>query len=171
MAKIRSLLPIVVVSIVLASCSSISREALELQGKQVPFTAFTLINGGYLVTDELQGRASVIAFWAHWCPHSRQSIIKLNDLARRYSHRTDIVFIAASLDSESDFKKLQNFIKEHELNNLIHAFSGHEAHDRAFLILKGERVPYIVVLDRATRVVSISHNEKEVDRLLAEGSR
>jgi len=152
--------------VTLSGCSSVSSRALELQGKQVPFTSFTLMQGGYLVTDELQGRVTVIAFWASWCSRSKQSIVKLNDIARRYAHRDDLVFVAVSLDSERDFGTLQKFIAEQKLQNLTHAFSGEESLDRAFRVLRGEHIPYVVILDRATRVVSISHSEKEVERLL-----
>lgn len=96
----------------------------------MPNTRILLLDGNYISLNNLaDNKDLVVAFWAEWCAKSRKRVQALDEIAKA---KRDYQFIAISLDPESHFNKLQEFIKYKNLNNLIHAFSGNEGADEAF---------------------------------------
>ncbi len=134
------------VCIVCSACSNNLKATRELVGKLAPSTKFTLLDGSYLTTQELRGKTAVVMFWATWCNNSRRAIIRLNDFAKRFRGKDKIVFIAVSIDKNEKFQTLKDRIYYDKLDSFIHAFSGNEAYDEAYLSCRGENLPYFFVI-------------------------
>lgn len=142
-----------IICLLLIACSGNIKATRELVGKLVPSTKFTLLDGSYLTTQELRGKTAVITFWATWCNNSRRAIMKVNSLAKGLKGRTDMVFVAVSLDKNEKFQTLKDRIYYDNLDAFVHAFSGNEGDDEAYLSCRGENLPYFVVIDRTGKIV------------------
>lgn len=127
----------------------------ELEGQTSGFTRLVMLDGKTVARQDLYGKKTVLLFWATWCHGSRPLIEKLNAYALT---RPDLRFIAVSLDKADKLADVQERIEAKGLNNLEHAFSGNEGWDEAFTALKGDGMPYVVVLDEETRVLKTGDN-------------
>jgi thiol-disulfide isomerase/thioredoxin len=106
-------------------------------------------------------------FWATWCTYSRSLIERYEALARRYSRRADIEFIAVSIDKNEDFEVLKERIKEQRLKSMTHIFSGNDSYDDAFVNLKGKNIPYVVFIDRNGVVRLADHDLAPLEEYLS----
>jgi thiol-disulfide isomerase/thioredoxin len=131
----------------LAGCASLSPEAIALVGRPVPDGRLMLLSGEDLALKDRRGRNAAILFWTTWCPHSRSVIAQFEDLARSYAHRGDTDFFAVNLDRNEDLSLVRGRISAQDLTTVIHVFSGNDVQDEAFLALKGDQVPYSVLID------------------------
>lgn len=139
-------LSLLLILFLLAACSGNIKATRELVGKLAPSTKFTLLDGSYLTIRELRGKTVVVTFWATTCNNSRRAVSKVNELAKSFKQRSDIVFIAASLDKNENFQTLKDRIYYDHLDSVVHAFSGNEGDDEAYASCRGENMPYFVVL-------------------------
>jgi peroxiredoxin len=79
-------------------------------GKTFPDFEFTH-NGQSTTLSEVKKPNKLIIFWASWCPHCKQLIVKLNELYRQETEKNWEV-IAISLDTnKADY---HNFIDQHQ---------------------------------------------------------
>jgi len=126
---------------------------MELKGKELlgvpaPEARLMFFDGSEVPLSSYQGKNIVLLFWATWCTHSKTVVERYEALARHYSQRRDIEFIAVSVDKNEDFGALKDRIKEQELHSMTHIFSGNDALDDAFVNLNGKHIPYLVFIDR-----------------------
>lgn len=142
-----SLLCIVaIMSFVVSGCMELKGK--ELLGTQAPEARLMFFDGSEVPLSSYQGRNIAILFWATWCSHSKTVVERYEAVARQYSRRSDIEFIAVSVDKNEDFGALKDRIKEQELHSMTHIFSGNDALDDAFVNLNGKHIPYLVFIDR-----------------------
>ena len=132
----------------LCGCSALQLKGKELIGQPSPEARLMLFDGSEIPLSAQLGRNTAIVFWATWCRHSKSLIERYEALARRYSNRGDIDFFAVSVDKNDDFAILKSRVKSQELHSMTHFFSGNEAQDHAFVSLEGQRIPYVVFIDR-----------------------
>lgn len=151
---IRSLL---ISFILLSGCAATVNK--QLIGQPVSLR-FTPIQGSEQIgMDTYRGKTVVISFWATTCRSSRPVITRLARYADRFKGRTDVQFVAVSLDKPEDLGELQTRIQFEDFNSFSNMFSGNEEYDEAFVALKGEAMPYIVVVDPAGRVVDARYDD------------
>lgn len=132
----------------LSGCSVMQLKGKELIGQPAPEARLMLFDGSEIPLSAQLGRNTAIVFWATWCRHSKSLIERYEALARQYSNRGDIDFFAVSVDKNDDFKILKERVRSQELRSMTHFFSGNEAQDHAFISLEGQRIPYVVFIDR-----------------------
>lgn len=131
----------------LTGCSSIGAKQEEMIGSRAPESRLMFFDGSEVPLSSYRGKNVAILFWATWCSYSRGFIERYESLARRYSQRGDIEFIAVSVDKNEDFGTLKDRVKEQNLKTITHIFSGNDASDDAFVNLNGRHVPYVVFID------------------------
>ena len=143
-----------------------SQAAKDLVGAPAPYSRFTMLDGTQLPLAFAEGKTAAIIFWTTWCGHSRSVIEDFEQLAKRYKKRKDIVFLAASLDKADQLRALEGRIQSQGLTSIMHAFSGNDMLDEAFIAFKGESVPYVVVIDPRGVVRSVANSTTELEEYL-----
>jgi thiol-disulfide isomerase/thioredoxin len=147
MKKLLLTVGVVLVACLSSACSSVSDGSRALVGQPVPEGRLMLMDGEQVALRSKSGTVMVLLFWATWCSHSRSIIADFEDLAREYAPRGDTEFYSISLDKHEDFDMLKGRIQAQDLSTVIHVFSGNDSQDEAYLALKGDHVPYVVVVD------------------------
>jgi peroxiredoxin len=133
----------------------------KLIGTPAPETRFTLLEGDYVPLKRYRGKTTVLIFWAQWCHSSGPTMKRLQEFSEKMQ-RSDVVFLAASLDEVKDVGKLRERIVYQDLDNFQHAFSGNAGSDEAFIAFEGGRLPYIVVIDPKGVVVAAGNSDSVV---------
>lgn len=136
----------------LTGCSSVSTKSQEMIGARAPESRLMFFDGSEVPLSSYRGKDVSLLFWATWCTFSRGVIERYEALAQEYSNRTDIEFIAVSVDKNQDFGILKDRIKEQRLKSMTHIFSGNDALDDAFVNLNGRTIPYVVFIDASGTV-------------------
>ena len=152
------------VALLLGCAAGPSRSATELIGKLGPYTRLTMLNGEYVGVEEYRGKTTVIVFWALWCNKSRRALAKINDFAARYKGRSDVVFIAANIDKSDKLNEVKDRIAYTHLDNFMHAYSGNEVYDEAYVAYCGNSLPHIVVLNKEGSVIAAGNDDAPVYR-------
>lgn len=70
-------------------------------GPAPPGTALTsfsvaMLDGPPMTHEDLQGRVSVVTFWATWCPACRSELEDLDELDDQFVEDTDVQFVAVN---------------------------------------------------------------------------
>lgn len=159
------------VALVGQGCSGVSTAAKEMVGTPAPYIRFTMLDGTQVPLAFAEGKSAAIIFWTTWCGHSRGTIEDFEKLAKKYKRRKDLVFLAASLDKAEDLAKVEERIKSLGLSTVMHAFSGNDIQDEAFLGFKGESVPHLVVVDSRGVIRSVASSTSELEEYLEERFR
>ena len=147
-------------------CTGVSQAAKDLVGSSAPYVRFTMIDGTQLPLAFAEGKTAAILFWTTWCGHSRTVIEDFEQIAKRYKKRKDVVFLATSLDKADQLRALEGRIKSQGLTTIMHAFSGNDMLDEAFIAFKGDSVPYIVIVDPRGVVRSVANSTSELEEYL-----
>jgi len=138
--------------------------------RPAPVTKFTMLDGSQIVLTQLRGRTVVVVFWATWCAFSRPVVERLDAMAAKLAHRKDLVFIAVSIDKAKNYETLKDRVKYQLTGGLKHAFSGNAEYDEAYILLKGENLPHVLIIDpRGTIVVSDDNDEVVEEYLKSRG--
>lgn len=74
-------------------------------GDAFKFRKYTDVNGVSLGPEDLKGKIVVLNFWFIACPPCRYEMPELNRLVTAYKNNKDVVFIAITLDKESDVNR------------------------------------------------------------------
>lgn len=143
--------------VLLSGCAA---DGIHLIGRPAPETRFTLLAGDYVPLKAYRGKTVVVAFWAQWCTSSGPAIARLQKFSDEMD-RSDVVFLAASLDEVKDVGKLKDRIVFQDLDDLEHAFSGNAGSDEAFIAFEGQRLPYFIVID-PTGVIRAAGNSDSI---------
>lgn len=146
------------VALVFGGCSS---PGLRFVGKPAPETRFTLLEGEYVPLKKFRGQTVVLIFWAQWCHSSRPVMVRLHEFSAKLG-RSDVVFLAASLDEVKDVAKLKERIVYQHLDNFQHAFSGNAGSDEAFIAFEGSTLPYLLIVDPQGVVVAAGSSDSIV---------
>jgi len=94
-------------------------DAVPQEGTVAPIFDATTIDGKSITAAELRGKVLVLNFWFIGCPGCLTEIPKLNTLAEKYKSESNVVFIAAALDSADSLK--QFLIRERFDYNIVSA--------------------------------------------------
>lgn len=149
----------------LLACSS-SREPHPLLNNRLPDSRFTSLDGTYHSTSELQGKKSVLVFWAQWCAFSRPVLEELNEIAERYKGRDDVKFLAVSIDDFKNYEALNERITHTKINTIDHAFSGNGLDDEMFVTFKAADLPHVFLINEKGVIVNEGHGLSEVEEFL-----
>jgi thiol-disulfide isomerase/thioredoxin len=152
---------------VMSGCSALDAKGKEMIGKESPEARLMFFDGSEVPLSSYRGKNVSIVFWATWCTYSRSLIERYEELARRYSRRGDIEFIAVSIDKNEDFEVLKSRIQAQSLKSMTHIFSGNDSYDDAFVNLKGKHIPYVVFIDRNGVVRLAEHDIAPLEDYLA----
>jgi thiol-disulfide isomerase/thioredoxin len=146
-------------------------------GERVADFRILTLDGEVLRAEALEGRVSVVTFWATWCGACVSELPDLDALARRYADERGVQFIAVNLEGggltlPQTVALVRGFARERDLITLPFAVDdGTMA--RAFRV---GPIPHTVVFD-TTGVVRHVHQgrvgtstlENEIDALLERG--
>ena len=146
--------------ILLSSCSSGGVGKVPL-GSPAPFASLTFLDGSPHTLQEFRGKHIVLAFWATWCTKSGPLIAELNEYAAKKASRSDIVFLAVSVDKSENVEKVKERIIYQKLDGFTHAFSGNAEYDDAFMAYGKSELPLIIVIN-PRGVVSAHGDDLEV---------
>jgi len=144
----------------LAGCSG--RPGTKIEGQAFPYTKFTMLNASTRILKEWEGQPVVIMFWSLKCPVCERAILRLDEEVRPLAKHSDIIFIAANLDSVEELASVEQKTKNPEWRWFYHAFSGNEGLDEAFVTFKGSGTPFFVLVDRAGYVKKTSYSVSAV---------
>ncbi|RMF87755.1 MAG: TlpA family protein disulfide reductase [Nitrospirae bacterium] len=151
MARLRRLLPLLLVALVLAACRrQAPPEGGGTAGAPATLPALTLtdLSGHTLDLAALKGKVVIIDFWATWCPPCREAIPDLIDLKRRYGPK-GLEVVGISLDENPD-RVLPRFVRDFGINYPV--VKGNEEIAGAFGGILG--LPTTFVVDREGKVRS-----------------
>jgi thiol-disulfide isomerase/thioredoxin len=158
---------LVTLALTFAGCSAFESKGKEMIGNEAPEARLMFFDGSEVPLSSYRGKNVSIVFWATWCTYSRSLIERYEELARRYSRRGDMEFIAVSIDKNEDFEVLKSRIKEQGLKSMTHIFSGNDSYDDAFVNLRGKNIPYVVFMDRNGVVRLAEHDITPLEEYLS----
>lgn len=143
-------------------------------GEAVPSFEVALLDGGTLANADLQGRVTVVTFWATWCGFCREELRELDEIDDGYADRP-VRFVAVNHEggglAPRQAAALSRRYREHtQLGLPIAVDDGRMA--RSFRV---GPIPHTVVLDRDGRIRHVHQGRvraetiaDEIDDLLAE---
>ena len=105
----------VVISLPRASVATIDGAALPppvAQGEPAPEFSVVDLNGGTQTLGVSDGAATMVHFWASWCPHCRSDVELMKDVYARYDGK-GLRMVMVSVDQ--DRSDLDAFIKKQDL--------------------------------------------------------
>jgi len=129
-------------------------------GKAAPDLSMSTVNGkGSVSMESLKGKVAVIDFWATWCGPCKQSFPKLEELAKKYSGKVEI--IGVSVDDSKD--GVAEFAKEHGATFAIGWDDGHAIANR----WKVGTMPTTYVVDSTgtVRYIHDGYHDGEADKI------
>ncbi|MBS2011640.1 MAG: TlpA family protein disulfide reductase [Deltaproteobacteria bacterium] len=132
-------------------------------GKPAPDLSITTVNGkGSVSMESLKGKVAVIDFWATWCGPCKQSFPKLEELAKKFSGKVEIVGV--SVDDSKD--GVAEFAKEHGATFPIGWDDGHTIANR----WKVGTMPTTYVVDSTgtVRFIHDGYHDGEADKISKE---
>ena len=142
----------------------------ELVGEPAPHAMFTRIEDGTrTIIEDYRGKTLVVAFWAASCRSATPNMKRLAEYAKRFEGRNDVAFVSVSLDKNEDLDKVRERIKYDGYSSMENMFSGNEGYDEAFVNLKGEKLPYIIVVDKFGKIIDLQTDDDFVYDLIKLG--
>lgn len=144
-------------SLALIGCASTVHK--DMVGERISARFSRLSDNELITLDQYQGKTVVLTFWATHCSSSRPVLPRMAHFAEKFKGRNDVVFLTASIDKMDNIEEVKTRIKSEGLTNFENMFSGNEDADEAFVALKGERLPYVVVIDPQGRLVDARYDD------------
>lgn len=144
----------------LGGCSS--HKDTAVLGYEFPYTKFTMLDGSERILSEWKGKPVVILFWSEGCSSCEKAIRRIYEEVRPLIGSTDIVFIADSVDATSEYQAVQERIRKPDMKYFIHAFSGNDLADEAYVTFNGDSVPFFVLVNRNGRVTYTGRSSGDV---------
>ena len=136
---------------------------INFKGDAPNFT-LTDIYGNVYTNENLIGKIVVFNYWGIWCKPCVKEIPQLNKLAKYYSNRDDIIFLAVSSDSEKSLKK---FIKRKKFRYNQISYKAAMELFAELMDLGMMGVPVHIVLDKRGNVVfRFLGDHHEIDKML-----
>ena len=158
----------VVVGLPRTSVSSIDGQTLPppvTEGAPAPTFSAVDLTGATQTLGAAQGEATLVHFWASWCPHCRSDMTLMKDLFARYREH-GLRIIAVSIDQ--DINQLTQFLQQHPLPYPVVAAYKDPTSPNAQLpgLYEAQGVPAYYLVDAKgviTKVYSGSVTEGKVD--------
>ena len=88
--------PIVIISLILSLSILSCKQGTKLAtiGDTAPNFSLSDIDGNKVsLSDLLKGKEVMLNFWASWCPECRKETATLNEIAKKYKDKIDVVGI------------------------------------------------------------------------------
>lgn len=128
-------------------CRSVPEQVYIKKGAVIPDFQLITLDGATVDRDSLAGKPVVLNFWATWCGPCTKEIPALKEVARSGAAKV----IAISLDEQGD-SQVRSFVKRHRIDYTV-LLEGSEVFER----FEGWAIPYTLVLDASSTIVSIHH--------------
>lgn len=127
--------------------------------------AFQLRDGGQLELASLQGRLTVLDFWATWCGPCVAAMPKLEEMHTRYGDRLQVLGLI--LDNRPDKEK--EILQKAGVTYPNHALRDGEF-DTAYRVLRSAHrsIPLYIVLDEDSRFIAGLSDAEELAALIKE---
>jgi thiol-disulfide isomerase/thioredoxin len=119
-------------------------------GSEAPAFAVRRLDGGAFGPEQLQGRVSVVTFWATWCPACRSELGDLDELDDRYAGRAEVQFLAVNQEGAPPpeaWARARGYVAEAGVQLPVAVDNGSMA--RTFRV---GPIPHTVVFDRSGTV-------------------
>lgn len=145
-------------------CSGITAQQKKLVGTLAPPTEMPLLNYSSLTLTQCLGRPVVISFWDAGCAHCKQSMPKVNALARSFTGGDAAVFIAVNVNNRADEERVRDAIGYLGLDAFRHVFSGYAGNDETYRAFQGVSVPYFILIDRRGVIRWIGDSSEELQK-------
>jgi thiol-disulfide isomerase/thioredoxin len=136
----------------------------------MPDFGVELASGGELSRDDLEGRPSVLTFWATWCGACRDEMPAIESIRQEYGERVAVVGVNRDRDQQKS--RVLSFRDQNKLSFEMALDDGSMA--RAFRV---SLIPHVVVLDHHARVRHVHQGRvgsdvlaEELDELLEEAA-
>ena len=168
MLRLRTLLLVLLLclpSVVFAMGQRPEKPGLMI-GKTAPeFTLDTIYNGTKTLSDARGGKRAVLFFWATWCPHCHEQLLRLNNSIDSLKRRGYVVIL---VDLGEPIGEVKAFLKFNTI--FLDSFVDPDSSQQE--IYKIEGVPTIYYLDENGIVVSEQHEfEGNIDSLFGSGTK
>lgn len=144
----------------------LSQETLDMVEKPAPNNQLVMLDGSTKRISNYRGKTLVLAFWYTSCPYSRPQLRQLDDYAETIEDRSDIAFVAVSIDKEKKREFLEGMARSEDYDNFQHAFSGKDVYDRTYSSYYLSAVPAFVVIDPQGVIKTITRDADEVIALV-----
>lgn len=160
----------VVIALPRASVASVGGETLPeavTEGSKAPPFEVEDLKGATQTLGAAKGEATLLSFWASWCPHCRSDIPMMNELMAKYGGK-GLRIVAVSVDQEVD--RLMQFLKDQKLSYPIVAAFKDPGKPAAALpeMYEAQGVPAYFLIDAQGTVVktysgSITEGRVDID--------
>ena len=141
-------------------CSATSHDGAQFVGQQAPLARITLLDGTAVSLQQYYGKTVALIFWATTCSKSKQALPRIAEFAEKFVNRSDVIFLATSLDKLENLDELKNRIGILHSKKIQYAFSGNEANDEAFQIFDGGEIPYFIVIEPKGKVIAAGLDDR-----------
>ena len=127
-----------------------------------PDSTLVMLDGTQNTLESFKGKSVLLTFWAQWCSHARPVLMQLEELAKQYQNRDDLVFIALSVDKEENLEKLKDAIRFGKYEHIQQEFSGNDFYDETYNKFEITSLPAVYIIDPSGTIVSQGSNESIV---------
>lgn len=150
---------------ILSGCAPLAGK--QLIGQPAPAVRmYHLEDSMQTFLSDYKGSYVAVVFWATTCRSSTPIVKRLGEYALKNKNNAKIHVIAVSLDKSDDLNTLKERVLYDHLNGMQQMFSGNEEYDEAYYGLKGERLPYVVVIDPMGKVIGVDTDDDIVYSLI-----
>ena len=135
-------------------------------GVKAPAFSVVDLDGVTQALPDKNSKATVVVFWATWCPHCRSDVPLLKDLATKYADK-GLRILAVSIDR--DVEKLKQFVAQEQLPYPVIASEGPGISPEQAALpdrYENQGVPGYIIVDGKgliTKTLSGSVTEGKVD--------
>lgn len=132
----------------------------------VPAFQLATVAGEPITWQQLQGKPTVINFWATWCPPCVREMPLLADATQEYA-KQGVQILAINVGERSEL--VANFLNEHNLNMRV-LVDGVHSTESVFQVVDGRVMPTTLFVNRAGIIQSVRVGELSA-ATLAQGIR
>lgn len=108
-------------------------------GEPAPFSRVYMANGKDTLLSSFKGKTVALMFWASWCNFSKYAMDDFAEKAAKYKDRSDIVFLAVSIDD--DREAFDERIRVRHYENMLHSYSGNAGFDETYVRFGSPAIP------------------------------
>lgn len=146
----------------------LAQQSPQTDIKQTAVPAFQLstVSGEAMTWQQLQGKPTVINFWATWCPPCRREMPLLADATQEYA-KQGVQILAVNVGESAEV--VANYLNEHNLNMRV-LVDGVHSTQALFQVVDGQVMPTTLFIDRAGIIQSVRIGELSA-ATLAQGIR
>lgn len=160
----------VVIALPRASVAAVGGEALPeavTEGSKAPSFEVQDVKGAKQTLGAANGDATLLSFWASWCPHCRSDIPMMKELTAKYGGK-GLRIVSVSVDQDID--RLTQFLKDQDLSYPVVAAFKDPGKPAAALpeLYEAQGVPAYFLIDANGTVVktysgSITEGRVDID--------